>query len=178
MSSTVFCIQVCIIHVLCLTCFCSSIFFLMIRRPPRSTRTDTLFPYTTLFRSPLASLARLEGQEGLVLEAVEHVDRARRLRGALGRGRLQPSRFRHQLLKVGIVTASLTLRVRRESFAYLKPFRISGHVFTAPELMVAELSDGTHCGRGEAAGVYFLGDDVPAMLAARSEEHTSELQSL
>src|SRR3546814_1223226 len=28
--------------------------FLMIRRPPRSTRTDTLFPYTTLFRSSLA----------------------------------------------------------------------------------------------------------------------------
>src|SRR3546814_6973566 len=28
-------------------------FFLMIRRPPRSTRTDTLFPYTTLFRSAL-----------------------------------------------------------------------------------------------------------------------------
>src|SRR3546814_15285000 len=27
-------------------------FFLMLRRPPRSTRTDTLFPYTTLFRSP------------------------------------------------------------------------------------------------------------------------------
>src|SRR3546814_5795541 len=34
--------------------FCSVVvffFFLMIRRPPRSTRTDTLFPYTTLFRS-------------------------------------------------------------------------------------------------------------------------------
>src|SRR3546814_20635332 len=30
------------------------IFLLMIRRPPRSTRTDTLFPYTTLFRSRLA----------------------------------------------------------------------------------------------------------------------------
>src|SRR3546814_14904242 len=29
------------------------VFFLMIRRPPRSTRTDTLFPYTTLFRSPV-----------------------------------------------------------------------------------------------------------------------------
>src|SRR3546814_7930568 len=28
-------------------------FFLMIRRPPRSTRTDTLFPYTTLFRSAI-----------------------------------------------------------------------------------------------------------------------------
>src|SRR3546814_20258304 len=31
----------------------SILFFLMIRRPPRSTRTDTLFPYTTLFRSPV-----------------------------------------------------------------------------------------------------------------------------
>src|SRR3546814_20235102 len=28
----------------------------MIRRPPRSTRTDTLFPYTTLFRSPCGSI--------------------------------------------------------------------------------------------------------------------------
>src|SRR3546814_9524318 len=28
----------------------------MIRRPPRSTRTDTLFPYTTLFRSPVLQL--------------------------------------------------------------------------------------------------------------------------
>src|SRR3546814_1992418 len=34
-------------------CFISFL-FLMIRRPPRSTRTDTLFPYTTLFRSELA----------------------------------------------------------------------------------------------------------------------------
>src|SRR3546814_2884581 len=33
----------------CSVCVC--VFFLMIRRPPRSTRTDTLFPYTTLFRS-------------------------------------------------------------------------------------------------------------------------------
>src|SRR3546814_14804653 len=33
----------------CLLLLC--VFFLMIRRPPRSTRTDTLFPYTTLFRS-------------------------------------------------------------------------------------------------------------------------------
>src|SRR3546814_5981299 len=32
-------------------CFKLFIFFIMIRRPPRSTRTDTLFPYTTLFRS-------------------------------------------------------------------------------------------------------------------------------
>src|SRR3546814_11664694 len=32
-------------------------FFLMIRRPPRSTRTDTLFPYTTLFRSLYGAIA-------------------------------------------------------------------------------------------------------------------------
>src|SRR3546814_9142599 len=36
---------------------CCSVFFLMIRRPPRSTRTDTLFPYTTLFRSGLSILS-------------------------------------------------------------------------------------------------------------------------
>src|SRR3546814_2142160 len=34
-----------------MSCIFSYFFFLMIRRPPRSTRTDTLFPYTTLFRS-------------------------------------------------------------------------------------------------------------------------------
>src|SRR3546814_20213058 len=34
-----------------MACFYYLFFFLMIRRPPRSTRTDTLFPYTTLFRS-------------------------------------------------------------------------------------------------------------------------------
>src|SRR3546814_9545976 len=36
------------------------IFFLMIRRPPRATRTDTLFPYTTLFRSLLRNGSRSE----------------------------------------------------------------------------------------------------------------------
>src|SRR3546814_3549393 len=35
-------------------------FFLMIRRPPRSTRTDTLFPYTTLFRSGRGELDPLD----------------------------------------------------------------------------------------------------------------------
>src|SRR3546814_12501990 len=34
-----------------LSCIVCLFFYLMIRRPPRSTRTDTLFPYTTLFRS-------------------------------------------------------------------------------------------------------------------------------
>src|SRR3546814_2585697 len=38
-------------HIVCHYFFSLLFFFLMIRRPPRSTRTDTLFPYTTLFRS-------------------------------------------------------------------------------------------------------------------------------
>src|SRR3546814_18165645 len=38
-------------YVTALVLHCVLFFFLMIRRPPRSTRTDTLFPYTTLFRS-------------------------------------------------------------------------------------------------------------------------------
>src|SRR3546814_3245191 len=38
---------------MCISLLCCVFFFLMIRRPPRSTRTDTLFPYTTLFRSRL-----------------------------------------------------------------------------------------------------------------------------
>src|SRR3546814_19159060 len=38
--------------------YCCVVFFLMIRRPPRSTRTDTLFPYTTLFRSTKATAAK------------------------------------------------------------------------------------------------------------------------
>src|SRR3546814_15031226 len=37
------------------------IFFLMIRRPPRSTRTDTLFPYTTLVRSCRTTEHRCDG---------------------------------------------------------------------------------------------------------------------
>src|SRR3546814_15104284 len=45
----------CVYHVefisSCMLYYVSYFFFLMIRRPPRSTRTDTLFPYTTLFRS-------------------------------------------------------------------------------------------------------------------------------
>src|SRR3546814_9747633 len=40
--------------------FSTIFFFLMIRRPPRSTRTDTLFPYTTLFRSMLILQLRRE----------------------------------------------------------------------------------------------------------------------
>src|SRR3546814_1878791 len=39
----------------------------MIRRPPRSTRTDTLFPYPTLFRSPKGWDTQLKTEPGIVL---------------------------------------------------------------------------------------------------------------
>src|SRR3546814_4529314 len=41
----------CLVSNMYCCCILFHFFFLMIRRPPRSTRTDTLFPYTTLFRS-------------------------------------------------------------------------------------------------------------------------------
>src|SRR3546814_7706462 len=43
----------------------------MIRRPPRSTRTDTLFPYTTLFRSKRHEHARSMGAHILVLDEIQ-----------------------------------------------------------------------------------------------------------
>src|SRR3546814_15208578 len=50
------------------SCICSMLcFFLRIRRPPRSTRTDTLFPYTTLFRS-------LSGPQDLMYATLLHVE--------------------------------------------------------------------------------------------------------
>src|SRR3546814_20612748 len=46
---------------------CMYFFFLMIRRPPRSTRTDTLFPYTTLFRSGAGQLCISERETAVML---------------------------------------------------------------------------------------------------------------
>ncbi|HWW56563.1 MAG TPA: dipeptide epimerase [Sphingopyxis sp.] len=64
------------------------------------------------------------------------------------------------------MTSTLSLDYTVESFALAKPFRISGHVFTDSPVVVVTVSDGVHRGRGEAAGVYYLGDDVAAMTAA------------
>src|SRR3546814_12364163 len=55
-----------VFYFLLFVCF----FFLMIRRPPRSTRTDTLFPYTTLFRS-LFGLKKWLGKKDSNLRMLE-----------------------------------------------------------------------------------------------------------
>src|SRR3546814_944249 len=96
----------------------------MIRRPPRSKHTDTLFPYTTLFRS----LHKLH------LQAI-----ARRNRLPLG---IEP--------------------IAQEVV----------HLLAGP---VAQRVD-AHC--GQAGGHAFVAEVTAAVAAVRSEEHTSELQSL
>src|SRR3546814_4513219 len=71
-------------------------FFLMIRRPPRSTRTDTLFPYTTLFRSrEMVDFGRSQqrlGRDAAPIEAnatgpraLDHADMHAQLSSANGR---------------------------------------------------------------------------------------------
>ncbi|MFL9842268.1 dipeptide epimerase [Sphingomonas sp. ST-64] len=60
----------------------------------------------------------------------------------------------------------MKLTVARESLPLKAPFRISGHVFETSDIIVVTLEDGGARGRGEAAGVYYLGDDVDHMLAA------------
>src|SRR3546814_18941609 len=74
----------------------------MIRRPPRSTRTDTLFPYTTLFRSPVpperarpdarARTALGEYPRGAALPAGRRGDRPCLARSLRGRPALLPAR--------------------------------------------------------------------------------------
>src|SRR3546814_6066982 len=49
------------------------LFFLMIRRPPRSTRTDTLVPYTTLFRSAGAQCSNGVDVDGLCRTSLPHI---------------------------------------------------------------------------------------------------------
>src|SRR6188508_3859785 len=77
-----------------------SFFFLMIRRPPRSTRLNTLFPYTTLFRSldddeRLGARWRLVGRAEGVRGHPALVDRRLDDRGVVARGELA-SRRRHR----------------------------------------------------------------------------------
>src|SRR3546814_3525975 len=91
----------------------------MIRRPPRSTRPDTLFPYTTLFRSLRRCAARR------TLARAQHRRRARRT-GDEGRLRhLDGGRVRHRAqarpgvqdvraVSVGVVRLSFTPRNRSE----------------------------------------------------------------
>jgi L-Ala-D/L-Glu epimerase len=72
--------------------------------------------------------------------------------------------------------AALSLDYRVETHRLSAPFRISGFVFETSDVVVAELSDGEFTGRGEAAGVYYLGDDS-ARIVAELEAHRGLIES-
>src|SRR3546814_14174167 len=112
----------------------------MIRRPPRSTRTDTLFPYTTLFRSGV----------------VEH-DQAAALLGVRVRVLLEGRRL---------------LRVVLEHLSGLVGLGARGQ-FLQPGAQVV----GVVLGEADARVVVQVVEQVEQRVV-RSEEHTSELQSL
>src|SRR3546814_1539297 len=112
-----------------------AVFFLMIRRPPRSTRTDTLFPYTTLFRSD-----HLHLDAGLV-DVPRPGGVARKVEDAA-------------------VAAALDLPVERQ---IERAVPVGGD-----EVAAAHLA-GLRCQNQRP---------VPHHPMGRSEEHTSELQSL
>ncbi|WP_332767725.1 dipeptide epimerase [Phenylobacterium sp.] len=59
----------------------------------------------------------------------------------------------------------LSLRIEAENWPLRTPFRITGYTVTDLDALVVTLDDGTHRGRGEAAGVYYHDDDPPRMAA-------------
>lgn len=61
--------------------------------------------------------------------------------------------------------AGLKLQIDTETLQLAEPFRISGYVFETVDVVVVTLDDGEHQGRGEASGVYYLGDDIPNVVA-------------
>ena len=69
--------------------------------------------------------------------------------------------------------SGLTLDVRVEKLRLAAPFRISGYVFEEQDVVVVELKDGEHRGRGEASGVYYLDDKIEKMLPAIESRRTA-----
>lgn len=70
-------------------------------------------------------------------------------------------------MEISVSTAfqRFTLDARIEKLRLKSPFRISGYTFLDVDVIVATLDDGTWQGRGEAGGVYYLGDEPDGMLA-------------
>src|SRR3546814_9992054 len=128
-------------------------FFLMIRRPPRSTRTDTLFPYTTLFRS--FDMRHLRAPLLYHLEA--EADPA-----ATGRAKEKLTRELANRLKVYL--KAVPVEAVTQKLYVPEDF---GPNAVAPLL-----------GRVTVVGTEIDDYQGRSIDIARSEEHTSELQSL
>src|SRR3546814_7307422 len=98
----------------------------MIRRPPRSTRTDTLFPYTTLFRSGRAGCRwRGSGKGGRVVSGGRHDEGVRFLRSAAGIGGQPRSRRSEEhtselqsLMRISYAVFCLKKKINNKSSRY------------------------------------------------------------
>src|SRR3546814_4840712 len=138
-------------------------FFLMIRQPPRSTRTDTLFPYTTLFRSAVHFEPSTEpvGHHRLTLGAA-----AQHMLDSVGAG----------LLAGFIFGAGIAARGLREPGAA----RYEQIIVRETEARAAPLGDRAILAVVDEAGGAELSRDIgrDIEIEIRSEEQTSELQSL
>ena len=72
--------------------------------------------------------------------------------------------------------ASLKLGIAVEKLRLAAPFRISGYVFEELDVVLVTLEDGSHRGRGEASGVYYLGDTAQTMVdAIEAQRRTIEV---
>src|SRR3546814_1972629 len=94
----------------------------MIRRPPRSTRTDTLFPYTTLFRSRIraAGISGLHHDTGLVPGFQAGADRVRRgLRHAARRSEEHTSELQ-SLMRISYAVFCLKKKKIKTQITYIK----------------------------------------------------------
>src|SRR3546814_1150111 len=120
----------------------------MIRRPPRSTRTDTLFPYTTLFRSGDGAEARL------IRNGSEPMSTTYTLDTSTSRATPTPAPMKR------LTVPAIGKRKGGEPLVML----------TAYTARMAQLLD-PHC------DMLLVGDSLRRVLYGRSEEHTSELQS-
>src|SRR3546814_3032918 len=133
----------------------------MIRRPPRSTRTDTLFPYTTLFRSVRAQLRRTCGGDAdagarRAAALVERGDRRRRGegggagRGAGGDGRLCPphhrraARRRVPATERGVTAMTTDARSEEHTSELQSLMRISYAVFCLKKKKIKHYIAHTH----------------------------------
>ena len=74
------------------------------------------------------------------------------------------------------MTTVLTLHHHRDATAFREPFRISGYLFESMPAVIANISDGNVTGRGEAAGVYYLGDD-PDHIESAIERCRTEVEA-
>jgi L-alanine-DL-glutamate epimerase-like enolase superfamily enzyme len=67
-------------------------------------------------------------------------------------------------MAMATTTASRTLTVEKAAIRFAQPLRIAGYVFDSMPSIRAHIADGELTGRGEAAGVYYLGDDQQRMI--------------